>query len=56
MPRETQVECWEILFQESQVMDQAAQGGGRVTDPGGVQRMFGCCVEGHRLARTVGDG
>ena len=23
---------------------------------GGVQRMFGCCVEGHGLVRTVGDG
>ena len=24
--------------------------------PGGVQRMFRCCVEGHGLARTIGDG
>jgi len=23
---------------------------------GGVQGMFGCCVEGHGLARTTGDG
>ena len=32
------------------------QGGGEVIDPGGVQRAFGCCVEGHGLARTIGDG
>ena len=34
----------------------SAQGGGRVTDPGGVQGTFGCCIEGHGLARTIGDG
>jgi len=34
----------------------AALGGGGVTDPGGVQGMFGHCVEGHGLVRTVGDG
>ena len=27
-----------------------------VTDPGGVQGMFGCCVEGHGLVRSIGDG
>jgi len=32
------------------------QRGGGVTDPGGVQRVFGCCVEGHGLARTIGEG
>jgi len=26
------------------------------TEPGGVQKAFGCCVEGHGLARTIGDG
>ena len=26
------------------------------TEPGGVQRAFGCCVEGHGLARTIGEG
>ena len=36
--------------------ERAAQRGGGVTDPGGVQRAFGCCVEGHGLARTIGDG
>jgi len=34
----------------------AAQGGGGVTDPGGVQGTFGRCVEGHGLVRTIGDG
>jgi len=24
--------------------------------PGGVQGMFGRCVEGHGLVRTIGDG
>ena len=33
-----------------------AQRGGRVTEPGGVQRAFGCCVEGHGLAGTIGEG
>jgi len=33
-----------------------SQGGGGVTNPGGVRRTFGCCVEGHGLARTIGDG
>ena len=30
--------------------------GGGVTEPVGVQRAFGCCVEGHGLARAIGDG
>jgi len=30
--------------------------GGGVTNPGGVHRAFGCCVEGHGLARNTGDG
>ena len=33
-----------------------AQRGGGVTEPGGVQRAFGCCAEGHGLAQTIGDG
>jgi len=32
------------------------QRGGGVTDPGGVEGVFGCCVEGHGLARTIGEG
>ena len=37
-------------------MEWAAQRGGGVTDPGGVQGAFGCCVEGHGLAGTIADG
>ena len=37
-------------------LEWTAQRGGGVTDPGGVQRAFGCCVEGHGLARTIGEG
>ena len=39
-----------------QALEWAAQGGGGVTDPGGVQGTFGRCVEGHGLVRTIGDG
>jgi len=35
------------------VLEWAAQGGGGVTDPGGVQGMFRC-VDGHGLMRTIG--
>ena len=38
------------------MLEWTAQGGGGVTDPGGVQGTFRCCVEGHSLVRTVGDG
>ena len=27
-----------------------------IADPGGVQGMFGRCVEEHGLAKTIGDG
>jgi len=27
-----------------------------IIHPGGVQGTFGCCVEGHGLMRTIGDG
>jgi len=36
------------------VLQWASQGGGGVTDPGGVQGMFACCVEGRGLVRTIG--
>ena len=39
-----------------QALEWAAQRGGGVTEPGGVQRAFGCCVEGHGLAGTIGEG
>jgi len=38
------------------VLEWAAQGGGGVTTPGGVQGMFGRCVAGRGLMRTIGDG
>ena len=46
----------QVQTQGTTAMERAAQRGGGVTDPGGVQRVFGCCVEGHGLARTIGDG
>ena len=46
-----------MLFRSGgQALEWAAQRGGGVTDPGGVQETFGCCVEGHGLVRTIGDG
>ena len=39
-----------------QALEWTAQRGGGVTDPGGVQGTFGCCVEGHGLAGTIGEG
>ena len=44
------------FFSESgEALVQAAQRDGGVTEPGGVQRAFGCCVEGHGLASTMGE-
>ena len=40
---------------QSKALEWAAQGGGGVTNPGGVQGTFGHCVEGHGLMRTIGD-
>ena len=42
-------------WEGGQVLEWAVQGGGGVTDPGGVQGTFGCCVEGHGLVRSIGD-
>jgi len=39
-----------------QALEWVAQGGGGVTDPGGVQGTFGRCVEGHGLVGTIGEG
>ena len=47
---------WTLGNTPSQTLGWAAQRGGGVTDPGGVQGTFGFCVEGHGLARTIGDG
>ena len=38
-----------LLWKGGQALEWAAQRGG------GVQRTFGCCVEGHGLARTVDE-
>jgi len=37
-----------------QALEWAAQGGGGVIDPGGVQETFGCCTEGHGLVGSIG--
>jgi len=47
------VKSW---WKNSKALEWAAQGGGGVTDPGGVQGTFGRCVEGHGLMRSIGDG
>lgn len=44
------------IWKGGQALEWATQRGGGVTDPGGVQGMFGHCVEGHGLVRTIGDG
>jgi len=46
----------ELLLQKGgQVLEQAAQGGGEVTNPGGFQEMFKCCIEGHGLVGNIDD-
>ena len=45
-----------LLCKGGQALEWAAQRGGGVTEPGGVQRAFGCCVERHGLVRTIGEG
>ena len=46
----------EWIGKTGQALEWAAQGGGGVTNPGGVQGRFGHCVEGHGLVRTIGGG
>ena len=36
-----------LLRRSGEEVAQAAQGGGRVTIPGGVQEMYGCGIEEH---------
>ena len=38
-----------------QVLEWAAQEGGRVTDPCSVQETFRCCTEEHGLVGNIGD-
>ena len=44
------------LRKSGEVLELAAQGAGRVTIPGGVQEMWRCDTEGHRLAGTMRMG
>ena len=37
------------------MLEWAAQGGGEVTVPGGVQETCRCCTEGCGLVGTIGD-
>jgi len=37
------------------VLEWAAQGGGGVTDTGGIQEMLRCCTEGQGLVGSIGD-
>ena len=37
------------------MLEWAAQGGGGVTIPEGVQETFRCCAEGHSLLGITGD-
>ena len=37
------------------MLEWAAQVGGGVTNPGGVEETFRCCTEGRDLAGNIGD-
>ena len=37
------------------LLERAAQGGGGVTDPEGVQETFRYCTEGYGLVENIGD-
>ena len=41
--------------QSDAALEQAAQRGSGVTDPGGVQETWRCCTEGHSLVGNIGD-
>ena len=47
--------CMVSAFSSKAVGKAAAQGGGGVTVPGGVQEVFRCCAEGHGLVGNTGD-
>ena len=44
-----------LLWNSGQALERAAQGGGEVTVPGGVQETCRCCTEGCGLVGTIGD-
>ena len=50
-----QIGYWEefLYWKSGQALEQAAQGGGGVTIPGGVQKMCKCGTSGHGLAGMV---
>ena len=48
------VENFLLIQKSDQVLEQAAQGGGGVTVPGGVQETFGCCTKGRGLVGNIG--
>ena len=44
-----------LLWESGQALGWAAQGGGGVTAPGGVQETFRCCTEGCGLLGNTDD-
>jgi len=44
-----------LLSERELALEWAAQGGGGVTIPAGVQKMFRCCIEGHDFLGNI-DG
>jgi len=47
--------CMVSAFSSKAVGKAAAQGGGGVTVPGGVQEVFRCCTEGRGLVGNTGN-
>ena len=43
-----------LNWKSGQPQDWAAQGGGKVTSPGGVQETFRCCIGGRDLVGNIG--
>jgi len=44
-----------LLKNSAEILEQTAQGGGGLTNAGGVHEMFRCCSEGHGLVRAIGS-
>ena len=56
MPREVQVGYQEKLLQKSgQALEQAAQVGGGITVPGGIQEKNRFVMQGHGLVSNIGN-
>ena len=43
-----------LLKNSAEILEQTAQGGGGLTNAGGVHEMFRCCSEGHGLVANIG--